>query len=97
MGVVTMILMNHNQLKEIAYLLKQGPFGRRVVMVKVQQPFMINVYNIKNSYNNNTYHGNVKHNHTFQEYLKKKEKLMEQNRKTIAELLQEREANSWQD
>ena len=79
MGVVTMILMNHSQHKEIFHLFKQKAFARRVIMVEPTQPFMINVnINVQNNYH--SHHGDVIHNNTFQEHLKKEERLIQQTR-----------------
>jgi hypothetical protein len=55
-GVVTIILMNHQQFNHIKHLLKQEAFARRSVICEPQSPFMINVnINIQN----NVHHGDV--------------------------------------
>ena len=93
MGTVTMILMNNSQYREIASLVEQAPFARRVVIVKPEKPFMINV----NINTQNTHNGDVIQNMAFQEHLQEERELIEDNRKTSREILQEGEDDSWQD
>ena len=95
-GVVTIILMNHMQHRDIYHLLKQQAYNRRVTIYEPKHPFMINLNinitnNIHNGDNNNYFSQNTQKVQTVKQNQEKQHKFLEENYKRNYDIYQNNE------